>query len=235
MARVRIRLFEEGEDTMIQVKRCLERRERIAGYEEQMPSWLSVIMSTLSWTLSFTVASLLASLTLGVSVAIEEIRGKHLDSKLQSEARVAVFWCKLFINSYCSYPTPSHTSLPPFLWSLLWGKSWHLQQSWIISPCFPSHNKLYVLLDSKNCKTCDRVLGVLERVGEDVAGNGITLVRWKYFAIRISCVMSNIPTAELTTKKPPRHMASGTILRFHFSRWEKQSTTRETFLMLREC
>jgi len=36
---------------------------------------------------------------------------------------------------------------------------------------------LAVMFYSKNCKTCDRVLGVLERVGEDVAGNGITLVR----------------------------------------------------------
>ena len=33
------------------------------------------------------------------------------------------------------------------------------------------------LPDSKNCKTCERVLSVLERVGEEVAGNGITLVR----------------------------------------------------------
>merc|ERR1711963_326664 len=36
---------------------------------------------------------------------------------------------------------------------------------------------LAVMFYSKNCKTCDRVLSVLERVGEDVAGNGITLVR----------------------------------------------------------
>ena len=35
----------------------------------------------------------------------------------------------------------------------------------------------FFILDSKNCKTCDRVLSVLERVGEEVAGNGITLVR----------------------------------------------------------
>ena len=34
-----------------------------------------------------------------------------------------------------------------------------------------------IFSDSKNCKTCDRVLSVLERVGEEVAGNGITLVR----------------------------------------------------------
>merc|ERR1711874_385020 len=36
---------------------------------------------------------------------------------------------------------------------------------------------LAVMFYSKNCKTCDRVLSVLERVGEEVAGNGITLVR----------------------------------------------------------
>merc|ERR1712012_1009590 len=36
---------------------------------------------------------------------------------------------------------------------------------------------LAVMFYSKNCKTCERVLGVLERVGEEVAGNGITLVR----------------------------------------------------------
>ena len=39
------------------------------------------------------------------------------------------------------------------------------------------HILINEMLDSKNCKTCDRVLSVLERVGEDVAGNGITLVR----------------------------------------------------------
>ena len=36
---------------------------------------------------------------------------------------------------------------------------------------------LIFVADSKNCKTCDRVLSVLERVGEEVAANGITLVR----------------------------------------------------------
>jgi len=30
---------------------------------------------------------------------------------------------------------------------------------------------------TKNCKTCDRVLGVLERIGDDVAEAGVTLVR----------------------------------------------------------
>jgi len=37
--------------------------------------------------------------------------------------------------------------------------------------------RIAVFWYSKNCKTCDRVLSVLERVGEEVAGNGITLVR----------------------------------------------------------
>lgn len=34
-----------------------------------------------------------------------------------------------------------------------------------------------VMWDTKNCKTCDRVLTVLEKVGEEVAENGILLVR----------------------------------------------------------
>jgi len=40
-----------------------------------------------------------------------------------------------------------------------------------------TENLLAVMFYSKNCKTCDRVLSVLERVGEEVAVNGITLVR----------------------------------------------------------
>jgi len=40
-----------------------------------------------------------------------------------------------------------------------------------------TENLLAVMFYSKNCKTCDRVLSVLERVGEEVAANGITLVR----------------------------------------------------------
>jgi len=40
-----------------------------------------------------------------------------------------------------------------------------------------TENLLAVMFYSKNCKTCDRVLSVLERVGEEVATNGITLVR----------------------------------------------------------
>eukprot|EP00092_Neocalanus_flemingeri_P014639 GFUD01015795.1.p1 GENE.GFUD01015795.1~~GFUD01015795.1.p1 ORF type:complete len:1842 (+),score=695.57 GFUD01015795.1:98-5623(+) len=40
-----------------------------------------------------------------------------------------------------------------------------------------TENLLGVMFYSKNCKTCDRVLSVLERVGEEVATNGITLVR----------------------------------------------------------
>merc|ERR1719297_479445 len=40
-----------------------------------------------------------------------------------------------------------------------------------------TEDTLAVMFYSKNCKTCDRVLSVLERVGEEVAGNGVTLVR----------------------------------------------------------
>jgi len=40
-----------------------------------------------------------------------------------------------------------------------------------------TENLLAVMFYSRNCKTCDRVLSVLERVGEEVAANGITLVR----------------------------------------------------------
>jgi len=40
-----------------------------------------------------------------------------------------------------------------------------------------TENLLAVMFYSKNCKTCDRVLSVLERVGEEVATNGIALVR----------------------------------------------------------
>jgi len=34
-----------------------------------------------------------------------------------------------------------------------------------------------VVWDTKNCKTCDKVIGLLERVGEEVANNGVLLVR----------------------------------------------------------
>ena len=46
------------------------------------------------------------------------------------------------------------------------------------TPLYKSQTMIIIIFsDSKNCKTCDRVLSVLERVGEEVAGNGITLVR----------------------------------------------------------
>jgi len=36
---------------------------------------------------------------------------------------------------------------------------------------------LGVLWDTKNCKTCDRVIALLEKIGEEVANNGVLLVR----------------------------------------------------------
>ena len=47
----------------------------------------------------------------------------------------------------------------------------------MFTTCVTPDNDYRFLSDTKNCKTCERVLGVLERVGEEVAGNGITLVR----------------------------------------------------------
>jgi len=60
-----------------------------------------------------------------------------------------------------------------------------------------TENLLAVMFYTKNCKTCDRVLSVLERVGEEVAVNGITLVRVNDKRAAKTHAIRNFPTLSL--------------------------------------
>merc|ERR1712088_1277893 len=62
-----------------------------------------------------------------------------------------------------------------------------------------------VFWHSKNCKTCDRVLGILERVGQDVADNGITLVRVSDKKAAKTYNIRNFPALSLFRNGEPAH------------------------------
>jgi len=58
---------------------------------------------------------------------------------------------------------------------------------------------------SKNCKTCDRVLATLERLGQEVADNGIVLVRVNDKKAAKTHNVRNFPTLSLFRDGEPTH------------------------------
>jgi len=68
-----------------------------------------------------------------------------------------------------------------------------------------TEDNLAVYWYSKNCKTCDRVLGILERVGQDVADNGITLVRVSDKKAAKTYNIRNFPALSLFRNGEPTH------------------------------
>jgi len=68
-----------------------------------------------------------------------------------------------------------------------------------------TEDNLAVYWYGKNCKTCDRVLGILERVGQDVADNGITLVRVSDKKAAKTYNIRNFPALSLFRNGEPSH------------------------------
>lgn len=58
---------------------------------------------------------------------------------------------------------------------------------------------------TKNCKTCDRVLGILERLGQEVADNGIVLVRVNDKKSAKTHNVRNFPALSLFRDGEPTH------------------------------
>jgi len=58
---------------------------------------------------------------------------------------------------------------------------------------------------TKNCKTCDRVLGILERLGQEVADNGIILVRVNDKKSAKTHNIRNFPALSLFRDGEPTH------------------------------
>jgi len=68
-----------------------------------------------------------------------------------------------------------------------------------------TEDSLAIYWYSKNCKTCDRVLGVLERVGQEVSENGITLVRVNDKKSAKTHNIRNFPALSLFLNGEPTH------------------------------
>jgi len=68
-----------------------------------------------------------------------------------------------------------------------------------------TEDSLAIFWYSKNCKTCDRVLGVLERVGQEVADNGIVLVRVSDKKSAKTHNIRNFPALSLFQNGEPSH------------------------------
>lgn len=68
-----------------------------------------------------------------------------------------------------------------------------------------TEDSLAIYWYSKNCKTCDRVLGLLERLGQEVADNGITLVRVSDKKSAKSHNIRNLPALSLFRNGEPSH------------------------------
>ena len=58
-------------------------------------------MSRLAAAVTMVVAA--ASLVLGLGVEVEDVTARQLRAALQTEARIAVFWCKLQCCALCEY------------------------------------------------------------------------------------------------------------------------------------
>ena len=60
-----------------------------------------------------------------------------------------------------------------------------------------------LLSDTKNCKTCDRVVSVLERIGEEVVAQGVALVRVNDKKAAKQHGVRNFPTLSLFKSGEP--------------------------------
>jgi len=104
-----------------------------------------------------------------------------------------VLACLVLVGSL----VPLGTGLPSVEVEALTGKQFEA--------ALETEDLLGVFWYTKNCKTCDRVLGILERLGQEVADNGIVLVRVNDKKSAKTHNIRNFPALSLFRDGEPTH------------------------------